>query len=66
MSTSEINPLAQSPQHIRTENISDPVLSRLAREEPLTWWNPAAADSTSGLAASGVDPALVDDAAAAV
>ena len=44
--------------------MSDPVLSRLAREEPLTWWNPAAADSAGGLAASGVDPALVDDAAA--
>ncbi|RKQ35291.1 D-serine ammonia-lyase [Kocuria tytonis] len=37
---------------------------RLAREEPLTWWNPGATDSARGLADSGVDPALVADAAA--
>ncbi|MDO4919013.1 D-serine ammonia-lyase [Kocuria sp.] len=37
---------------------------RLSREEPLTWWNPAVTDTASGLAASGIDPAIVADAAA--
>ncbi|WP_430750927.1 D-serine ammonia-lyase [Kocuria rhizophila] len=44
--------------------LADPLAARLAREEPLTWWNPAATDAAQGLAASGVDPAIVDDAAA--
>ena len=44
--------------------LEDPLAARLAREEPLTWWNPAATDAAQGLSASRVDPAIVDDAAA--
>ena len=40
------------------------LVDRLAREEPLTWWNPAVTDTASGLAASGIDAATVADAAA--
>ena len=42
---------------------TDPLLLRLAREEPLTWWNPAAGTAARGLADSGVDPGSVDRAA---
>lgn len=63
MDTPEIEPTTEPPRQHGSRGASDPVLSRLAREEPLTWWNPAV-DSARGLAASGVDPALVDDAAA--
>lgn len=44
--------------------LADPLVDRLAREEPLTWWNPAAGDSSRGLEDSGVDPAIVANAAA--
>ena len=44
--------------------LGDELVDRLAREEPLTWWNPAVTDTASGLAASGIDPAIVADAAA--
>ena len=64
MDTPEIEPTAEPMKQHGSWSASDPVLSRLAREEPLTWWNPAAVDSARGLAASGVGPALVDDAAA--
>lgn len=44
--------------------LADPLVARLAREEPVAWWNDAAADTIRGLAASGVDPSIVADAAA--
>ncbi|WP_229577830.1 D-serine ammonia-lyase [Kocuria rhizophila] len=56
--------LAGAPETPGGGLLADPLAARLAREEPLTWWNPAATDSARGLAASWVDPALVDDAAA--
>ena len=46
------------------EGCPDALLDALAREEPLAWWNPRASEAGTGLAASGIDPAVVDDAAA--
>lgn len=42
----------------------DPVIERLTRQEPTAWFNPAVTSAAAGLAASGLSPHMVDDAAA--
>ena len=63
MTNSGVTPPAASPEP-DAALLADPLVSRLAREEPVTWWNDAASDTIRGLAASGVDPSIVADAAA--
>ncbi|RLY93793.1 D-serine ammonia-lyase [Kocuria tytonicola] len=55
---------AVPPEQPANPPLGGELVDRLAREEPLTWWNPAVTDTASGLVASGIDPAMVADAAA--